>query len=316
MSLSDQQLEEIGLHAEELQENIYRRAQVCGTCMPWDEGEVVWLTKHWPLSDTVREVLEDWDGLGKRSYDDDELQQVLGFLNLECPGCGAQWDEMETLVGREPKPEPVDLPLLSGRRPKIVANRKRIIVAFGDISGFSKWNARAAVSESQVRKLMSKVYAEFVRLEHKTGYFTKPLGDGIMFVQDLTGRNSDRKLAETFMIHVRDIALAMNSIISKDVSPRPKGFRIRVVVGEAWKLRVADPNTKSHRLDYIGYPVTLAARLLAVLPGARLICNEGAKELIEHSARLGPKLNKARTKAMPRKGTDPCDLKSLWKVAV
>lgn len=314
MALTDAEIMKVLENAEELQTSIYDKAQICGNCMPWDGGEAYWLTGRWPLSDTVREVLEDWGGLTKTAYSESEIGEVIGALELECRGCRSGWD-----AGTEVSeaPEPLDLDFLSDVLPDVAGQRAKIIVAFGDISGFSDWTTLPLLTPDRFKELMSKVYAEFVGFRGRTPYFTKALGDGIMFVQELTNMPGDEKLVEKFMRDARDLLRSMQSILSGSPSPRPGGFRVRAVVGDVWKLEATDPaDPKSKRIDYLGYPVNLAARLLGIEPDIELICHEGAKELIEHSVDLGPGLSKVSTTASAPKGVHPSDLTKLWKLIV
>jgi class 3 adenylate cyclase len=313
MALTDRQIEKVSKSAAELQEKIYDQAQTCGNCMPWEGGEVVWLTRPWPLSDTVRAVLEDWNGLEKTAFSDAEVQEVVGALELECPGCHSAWDA-QTEVS-EP-PEPLGLDFLSGTTPDVSGKRAKIIVAFGDIVGFSDWTTLPLLTPERFKELMSKVYGEFVSFKGRTPYFTKALGDGIMFVQELNTPDDGARV-ESFMQDALELLRTMRPILSGGPSPRPGGFRIRAAVGIAWRLEagdLADPAKK--QIDYLGYPLNLAARLLAIEPDIELICHEGAKELIEHSVNLGPALSKVSTTTPAPKGVHPSDLAKLWKLRV
>jgi len=330
MSLSDEQLEKVERHADELRDYIYRQAQVCANCMPWEGGEAVWLATPSPLSDIVHEALDEWGGLKKDGFSHQDIAQVVGALGLQCPGCHTEWDEPWTEVAEEPRAEPVDLAAIASPAPRRAVRRrptrvpvgstgKRIIVAFGDMSGFSKWMKSPMVSDSQIEKLMSKVYSEFMAIDRRNAssrYFVKPLGDGVMIVKDL-GDRTETQDAEKFMAEVRGLTSRLCAIIAGAAWPQPQGFRVRVVVGDAAKMRFPGPTARSQRLDYIGYPINLAARLLSIKPDARLICHEGAKQLIAGSRRFRSRLVKVRLgpRTSVPKGIDPADLRLLWTVS-
>lgn len=69
--------------------NIYDH---CYNCMPFDEGEIVWISSHTELHWALQEALDEAGVLAELDYDPvNYMDDIISFLNLSCPSCGTEW---------------------------------------------------------------------------------------------------------------------------------------------------------------------------------------------------------------------------------
>lgn len=198
--------------------------------------------------------------------------------------------------------------------------RKRIIVAYGDILGFGRWIKRPSSSFEEVKTLMEEIYVEFDRFGLMNGGQTKYLGDGIMVVKELqTGHNCCMVLE--FMRSSYRFAMKIQGIIEKHW-PRPEGFRIRIASGYVYKKNMACLNcvlsqntAPGLKGEYIGYPINLAQRLLYVEPHILCICSEDVRQIIGQK-KDGVILERIKSVKTNLRGVDPDDLRGLWSIKV
>ncbi len=311
MALSRSENELIERDADALREKIFEEAQCCATCMPWEDGEAVWLTTPHPLQYIIQSALESWGKIKRKQHlRSDEVLEVARKLELDCPGCGVRWDGTEEVGGPN---EPIELSSFAVPKPRVKAARKKIIVAFGDIISFSTWLKRPTLTQTALRNAMTDIYAEFSTLRLDKSYFAKLLGDGVMFVKELSDDATAPEVAEIFLRDTLELIKRMRSLILQWPSPRPGGFRARITLGEVCRLRVYNPkNPNRFRLDYIGYPVNLASRLLEVSPETPLIFSEPVKELLGGKLCDSARMVRLEPPAAAPKGVDSEDIKTLW----
>lgn len=191
--------------------------------------------------------------------------------------------------------------------------RKRVLVAFGDIRGFRKWTIRAMNAPEIAGTLIKGVYELFEAFSHRTGYYVKYLGDGILIVKEL-GPGHNCGTARRFMHDVHELAEAVSEKL-KGVYPRPDGFRIRETCGHVWKryslLWVRGRPMRC--AEYIGYAINMAQALLSAYPEILHICHEANLELI------GQKKNGFSSEHLSppnerRHGVDPQDFAGLFRI--
>lgn len=162
---------------------------------------------------------------------------------------------------------------------KFCKSEKRIIVIFGDISGFKAWMKRAG--RDNLKLTFTMIADEWKKFHDKADMY-KTLGDGFMAIYEVNGRNDTSKA-----IHILKNAfksyLKIDRIIEDSYSPRPGGFRFRIAEGDALKYdETIDRKTTS---DYISYYINMAKELLQVREDIPIIIHGNFKELLNGHAR-------------------------------
>ena len=193
--------------------------------------------------------------------------------------------------------------------------RKWIIVAFGDISGFSEWRRRASNQPEIAQPFLKKFYTEIqdfsVKYEH---LYMKYLGDGVMIIKEIDEKYHKHRCVTKFIHQVGLLNARLLKVVRACEWPSPEGFRMRAVCGHVDKIMVADPqNLKRMMPEYVGYAINLAAKLLDVSPGTNFLCHESVTKVLGKSPRLF-KLKKFAVSEERRRGVDPEDVHSLWEV--
>ncbi len=190
--------------------------------------------------------------------------------------------------------------------------RRKILVAFGDILGFGTWTRRALTTPEDSKDLIDKIYYEFENYSNLSGCYVKFLGDGIMSIREIRQKRSDSNAGITLKF-IHDINALSEKIrwLIKCHFPRPDGFRVRATAGHAWRIPL-----KHHKPpEYVGYIVNLAQRLLEISPQTPFICHESIKEILGNK-KTDLKLDRfVRQKEKPR-GVDIEDLDQLWSLKI
>jgi len=194
--------------------------------------------------------------------------------------------------------------------------RKRVIVAYGDIFGFAQWIKRPANAPEDIQALMEDAYEAFTDYSVSIGGVSKFMGDGIVVIKELSiGHNC--RLVLDIMRKSYFFTEKVNKIIQNHW-PRPHGFRVRLVAGYVYKKMVDCKNCMqgftSNKInnvaEYIGYPINLAQRLLYVEPQTWCICHESVKQIIG-AKRSGVKFHHIKNPRDNPRGIDKEDLRSL-----
>jgi hypothetical protein len=197
--------------------------------------------------------------------------------------------------------------------------RKRALVAYGDIHGFSSWIKRPANSPEEVDSLMEDVSNEFQKFAVESKGYSKYMGDGIMVILELGPKNNS-SLVIDFMRRSCLFVESVNKVIHAHW-PRPHGFRLRLVLGYVYKKVMLCRNCLSKpsgRLqgqcaEFIGYPINLSQRILHVEPNISLLCHESVKQIIGKK-RCDLILKKIPIPRVKAPGIDRDDLRSLHSV--
>ncbi|MCG3205525.1 MAG: hypothetical protein KCHDKBKB_02247 [Elusimicrobia bacterium] len=209
--------------------------------------------------------------------------------------------------------KPLDLEFLQ-RGPRIQASRVKILVAFGDISGFGAWTRRGSNSPEEFKDFMVHLYKEFIRFRNGNGYFVKLMGDGFMCITEI-GKGDAKSRTLEFLNHAMDLEFAIQTITRKTF-PAPGSFRIRIAAGHVWKMVASRPGQETAQTDYLGYAINLAARLLEIDRESSVLCHESVRRILNGAIRnrteFGFKPLHIRIRC-PR-GVDPEDIRTLWKV--
>jgi len=199
----------------------------------------------------------------------------------------------------------------------IQADRKRVIVAFGDVIGFAKWLRRASNSPEEVKFFLTRLYKRLAHMKEQ-GFFMKAMADGGMVLRELPNGHNCNLVAD-FLKEMIVWRQHMMEIIRETEFPRPEGFRVRVTVGHALKIGTSfcDRMCVFHN-DYVGYPINLACRMLKVesrtIP---FMAHESVVDVLEKKARKkGIEFTKIRTKDRRMDGIDVEDMANLWSFNV
>lgn len=209
--------------------------------------------------------------------------------------------------------KPLDLEFLQ-RGPQIKAGRVKVLVAFGDVTGFGAWTRRGSNSPEEFKDFMVHLYKEFIRFRNGNGYFVKLMGDGFMCITEINKGSAKARTLE-FMGHALDLESAIRSI-TKNTFPEPGSFRIRIAAGHVWKMVASRPGQGSTQTDYLGYAINLAARLLEINRESAILCHESVKKILNGALRGGAEFvfKSAHIRGRCPRGVDPEDIRTLWKV--
>lgn len=180
--------------------------------------------------------------------------------------------------------------------------RRKVIVAFGDILGFTAWTRRASNAPEDCELLIQKIYEEFAALQSEMKCHFKLLGDGFMVLRELRQEKSCRVIGQ-FLRELYLVAERIDRIVKDHPPPRPDGFRVRVAIG-----RVFMPARK----EYAGYPINLAQRLLEVSPHVLCICHESVGPALIEKKAHGIRVERMAVPKETPRGVDSDDLKGLW----
>ena len=209
--------------------------------------------------------------------------------------------------------KPLDLEFLQ-RGPRIRAGRVKVLVAFGDVTGFGAWTRRGSNSPEEFKDFMVHLYKEFIRFRNGNGYFVKLMGDGFMCITEIDKGNSEARTLE-FLNHAVDLELAIQNIV-KSTFPAPGSFRIRIAAGHVWKMVASRPGQGTAQTDYLGYAINLAARLLEIDRESAILCHESVRKILNGAIRSSTEFGfkPARIRSRCPRGVDPEDIRTLWKV--
>ena len=207
---------------------------------------------------------------------------------------------------------PLDLEFLQ-RGPQIRAGRVKVLVAFGDITGFGEWTRRGSNSPEEFKDFMVQLYKEFIRFRNGNGYFVKLMGDGFMCVTEIDKGSAKHQVSE-FLRHAVELGVGIQGI-SKKAFPVPGSFRIRIAAGHVWKMIASRPGQGTAQTDYLGYAINLAARLLEIDRGSAILCHESVKKILNGAvSKSAFRLEPAHLRGRCPRGVDPEDIRTLWKV--
>lgn len=193
--------------------------------------------------------------------------------------------------------------------------RKWIVVAFGDIAGFSAWRRRASTQPEIAQPFLQKFYREIEQFSMRNqDLYIKYLGDGLMVIKEINEKYSKHRCVVKFIHQTGALNARLLRIVRGCEWPPPDGFRMRAVCGHVDKIMITDPNAQSRKIpEYIGYAINLAQKLLQISPGTDFICHESIVKVLGHFSRHF-KVRRFRVFEEKRKGIDPEDIANLWSV--
>lgn len=148
--------------------------------------------------------------------------------------------------------------------------RKWVVVAFGDLTGFGSWAHRAANAPEIKEPFLTDFYSTmqyFVKT--KMDATLKYMGDGFMIVRECSTMKSRNEEVSEFLNHVFYLTRRIQSNISKCADLELKGFRTRMNAGYVYKIMVLDPHDpRRERMipEYVEYTINTCQKLLEVNP--------------------------------------------------
>ena len=162
--------------------------------------------------------------------------------------------------------------------------RKWVIAAFLDISGFRSWTYRAATApeiKAQFLKEFYDVLQEYVRTQNDR--WSKYEGDAIITAREFTlEERHDQQQVLDFVISLRSLLRKAQGVLRQCESP-PDGVRIRIMEGYVYKFMVLDPNDPERKRripEYVEYVTNTLRGLLGVNPEHPCLATAGvAKSL-------------------------------------
>ena len=187
-------------------------------------------------------------------------------------------------------------------------------MGFGDVCGFGNWAHRSSTSSEEFKRFILSAHDLYIELRRK-GYFVKLLADGVMFVKELDNDAKSKEICVNSLCDTSILTDRIQGLINRIPHPRPTGFRIRMVKGDVWKLKSSPAYEERVEVDYVGYTVNLAFRLLSYQKNTPLICHESLKEFVngkffQSTSLMFKKINNTVSHVS---GIDDEDLDDLWE---
>lgn len=191
------------------------------------------------------------------------------------------------------------------------AEKLKIIVVFTDIRGSSRWTRRMGDDEAGMHAFMMTHEREAQFFRSRTGAtFYKRLGDGRMFTypSDVEERSS---FVGMILIESLGLIKRVDRQIGRLPSPRPTGFRIRMMAGTVLEATYGDGQR-----DWIGYVPNTCHKFLSIEPDVPLVIHESVKELIRPKFAKDQGLSFSLLGSQGRcpDGVDREDVDALWQV--
>lgn len=79
---------------DRVRRSLYASYNTCYNCMPFDEGEIVWISSPTDLGEALHEAFADSGVLEEIEYDPAEyMSELIDELELACPNCSTEWTE-------------------------------------------------------------------------------------------------------------------------------------------------------------------------------------------------------------------------------
>ncbi len=150
----------------------------------------------------------------------------------------------------------------------------RLIVAFGDISGFSDYCDAVSYDEKELYPFLDAFDDLMEKIEAETGYTFSDVGDGFLLTVDLSeGHNCG--VAVKVLNCLWDIYSQMEKLMDSMPPPRPDGFRITGVVG--YVIRKVK---KDGKVVLRGKWLNQCHKMLAHARGVGIVIHDNLKQLM------------------------------------
>lgn len=191
-----------------------------------------------------------------------------------------------------------------------MTSRKKIIVTFADIRGSSRWMRRMAEDDLNRHHFMLAYDREANFYKSRTdANFYKRIGDGRMLVYELGAKPGLTAL--NVLMESLGFVKRVERLIAGLPSPRPVGFRVRLMAGNVVNEKYEDGES-----DWIGYVPNTCHKLLSIKPDISVLAQESFKELVSGAALKKRGFAFAHLKPDRRcpDGVDQEDIDSLYSV--
>lgn len=156
--------------------------------------------------------------------------------------------------------------------------RKWIVAASLDITGYRSWSYRASTSPEVKQQLIEDFYRVlqcYVGRHH--GSWSKYIGDGILTIREFDHtERKDRRSIMKFLTELRCLLRKVKKVLA-NLETSPDGVRIRIMDGYAYKFMVLDPNDPTRRRlipEYLEYCTNTVSGLLEVNPEITCLATE------------------------------------------
>ncbi len=150
----------------------------------------------------------------------------------------------------------------------------RIVVAFGDIRGFTDTCERVTSPKLEIAPFFDKFDAIIAKYAKATGFTFDDTGDGFMCIVELgAGHNCEKAIR--LLGAVWRLIYEVNRAIFEMQPPKFRGFRVRVAAG--YILRKVK---RDGQIVYRGKPINLAHNTLEIAKDELVVAHESFVELM------------------------------------
>ena len=189
----------------------------------------------------------------------------------------------------------------------------RIIVGFGDISGFGVFYRRSQEDpDTQYHPIMD-AYDDLVE-QFVQAHVFKGGGDGEMFTIELV-KESEEDQAIALLLALYKFMIRVQRLFKKSKDPKPDDYRIWLACGPVWKKTKPDG-----KFDYRGDKINLVSKLMenAGLRQYQFGVHESFRQLISptKAKALGVTFEKITPTPPFPKSVEQKDMDSLSKVTI
>lgn len=165
--------------------------------------------------------------------------------------------------------------------------RKWVIAAFLDISGFRSWTYRAATAPEIKAAFLQEFYNVLEGyVKNHTDRWSKYEGDAILTAKEFSpNERRDPKQVLEFVTTLRCLLRKAQNVLRECESP-PDGVRIRIMEGYVYKFMVLDPNDPERRRripEYVEYCTNTLRGLLGVNPEHAAMATQGVVKCLGRS---------------------------------
>lgn len=148
--------------------------------------------------------------------------------------------------------------------------RKWVVTAYIDITGFRRWTYRAATAPEIKERFLTEFYKVLqCYVKNRLDAWSKYEGDGLLTIKEFTpDMRTDGKSIGEFVVGLRGLYRKVRRVLSEAEEP-PEGVRIRMMTGYVFKLMVLDPNDPERKRlipEFVEYCTNTLRGLLDVNP--------------------------------------------------
>lgn len=154
--------------------------------------------------------------------------------------------------------------------------RVRVIVAFGDITGFSVFHEAVTDEQSELNPFFDQFDDLIDKAELATGYTVFDTGgDGFMCLIDFTNPQKTPHIVSQVLSNLWKLHKQIEHLIQQKEPPKPFGFRVRVACGY-----VSKKLQKNGKLRYRGRHINWAHNALERFKNRGFICDNSTRQFV------------------------------------